>query len=241
MQLSASSNTASPDAGSPIAYTFQMRNSGPDSAAAVTLTDPLPAGTQYGSAVVVAFDSVGGPIGCTQSNGTVSCGVGSMARGGSATVVITLIAPAVQGSFANVATASAASADPNPGNNSATVIAQVKNNAAPGACALPGGQTTIHGVVMSVGSVFTANGTLPQNFALATDAGDLYWVETNYWDPASPLTQVINLDCKASPPQFVTSGEAVTVTGTPSATVRAGFSAVFTAGVVQVPTHKDKA
>ena len=208
VQLSGSSNTGSPDAGGVIVYTFQMRNSGPDSAAAVTLTDALPAGTAFGSAVVIAFDSVGGPIGCTQSNGAVSCGLGSMARGGSATVVVTLIAPTAQGSFANIATVSASSADPNMGNNSATVTAQVKNNAAVGACALPGGQTTIHGVVMSTGSVFTPSGTLPQNFALVTAAGDLYWVETNYYDAsAGPLTSVINLDCKASPPQFITAAK----------------------------------
>jgi len=242
VQLSGSSNTSSPDAGGLIVYTFTIRNSGPESASAVTLTDAIPAGTLYRGAAVVAFDSVGGPIGCTQSNGSVSCGVGAMARGGSATVVLTLNAPSAQGAFTNTATASASSADPNTGNNSATVNAQVKNNAAPGACALPAGQTTIHGVVMSIGSVFTANGTLPQNFAFVTDAGDLYWVQTNYYDAAAgPLTSVINLDCKTSPVQFITGGGTLTVTGAVSGSVRAGFAHVFNASVVQVPTHKDKA
>jgi uncharacterized repeat protein (TIGR01451 family) len=241
VQLSGSSNTSSPDAGGVIAYTFQMRNSGPDSATAVTLTDALPAGTTFGSALVVAFDSVGGPVGCTQSNGTVSCGVGSMARGGSATVVVTLIAPTAQGPFANLATASASSADPNPGNNSATVNAQVKNNAAAGACPLPPGQTTIQGRVMVVGSVAGPNGPMPQNFEFVTDAGQLYWVQTNYYDAAAgPLTSVINLDCKTSPVQFITAGGALTVTGTVGAG-RVNSMQTFNASVAQVPTHKDKA
>jgi uncharacterized repeat protein (TIGR01451 family) len=243
VQLSGSASTGAPDSGTPITYTFQTRNSGPDAASAVTLSDALPPGTLYLGAAIVAFDSTTGPTGCTYAGGgaaTVSCGLGTIAKGGSVTVAVTISAPVAGGTFSNTVTVASGTADPNPGNNSVTVAAQVKNVPVAAACPLPQGQTTLHGTVMSTSSVNTASGTVPQNFAFVTDAGVQYYVVTNYYDGSAPLTHVINLDCKASPVQFISVGGTVTVTGTfGNTTVDTGVP-TFNASVVQVPTHKDK-
>jgi uncharacterized repeat protein (TIGR01451 family) len=251
VQLSGFASTGAPDGGTPITYTFQTRNSGPDAASAVTLTDVLPAGTSYLGAAIVAFDSTTGPLACTHTAGgaaTVSCTLGTIAKGGSATIAVTLSAPATAGTFSNTATLASSAVDPNPGNNSVTVTAQVKNALVPAACPLPAGQTTLHGTVMFTSSISTPNGILPQNFAFATDAGVQYYVVTNYYDASAPLTSVINLDCKASAVQFITTAGAVTVTGTFGNTSvnlfppSLGIPGVptFNASVVQVPTHRDK-
>jgi hypothetical protein len=81
-----------------------------------------------------------------------------------------------------------------------------------------------------------------------TDGGVLYWVLTNFYDGSAPLTGVINLDCKQSLVEFISTGGTVTVTGNfGDGTVQlfaadAGVPPVptFNASVVQVPTHKDK-
>jgi uncharacterized repeat protein (TIGR01451 family) len=240
VQVSGSPSTGSPDGGTPIVYTFQVRNSGPETAAAVTLTDVLPEGTRYLGAAVVAFDSIGGPATCDASGPSVSCSLGSMPKGGSATVTVTVSAPPNVGTFSNTGTATSATADPNPGNNAATVTAQVKTPAAGGAaCPVPAGQITLHGLVTFTSSISTPSGTLPQDFGFVTDAGDEYYVATNYYDGSQPLTHVINLDCKTSPAQFVSTGGFVTVTGTVGK-MGPGNVPTFTASVVQVPTHKDK-
>jgi hypothetical protein len=139
--------------------------------------------------------------------------------------------------------------DPNPTNNAVTISAQVKVGLV-GACSVPAGQTTLHGMVMWTGSTTLASGQQAiQNFAFQADNGVLYWVETNFYDAAAgPLTSVINLDCKTSPVQFIVTGEFVTVTGTLGTDTVQLFPAsagvppapTFVGSVVQVPTHKDK-
>jgi len=242
LQMSGSASTGSPDAGAVLTYTFQVKNSGPDDAAAVTVTDALPAGTQYLAATVPAWSGLGGPIGCNAANNgtstTVTCGLGSMVKGGQATIVISVNAPATAGTFANTATASSTTVDPNPPNNAVTVSAQVKT-ALNAACTLPAGQTSLHGLVMWITYIDTPSGRLPTDFAFMADNGVEYYVKTNFYDGAAPLTTVINLDCKQSPVQFIAVGGFVMVTGTfGTDTVQA--MPTLNASVVQVPTHKDK-
>ena len=101
--------------GNALTYTLSVVNNGPSSAQAVTVSDPLPA--------EFAFGSVSTTIGtCTQSSGTVTCDLGTMAAGAKATVTIVGTAhpgtPAV--SFTNTATVSSTTPDPDPANNSAS-------------------------------------------------------------------------------------------------------------------------
>ena len=101
--------------GNALTYTLSVTNNGPFGAQAVTVSDPLPA--------EFAFVSVRTTIGtCTQSSGTVTCDLGTMAASAKATVTIVGTAhpgtPAV--SFTNTATVSSTTPDPDPANNSAS-------------------------------------------------------------------------------------------------------------------------
>ncbi len=90
-------------------YTLTVTNHGPDPATSVTLTDPLPG--------AVGFLSAASSQGtCVQSNGIVSCELGSIAVGEPVTVTI-LVEPNGVGTLSNSATVSGSEEDPNPTNN----------------------------------------------------------------------------------------------------------------------------
>ncbi|MGI8521167.1 MAG: DUF11 domain-containing protein, partial [Actinomycetota bacterium] len=95
----------------PLTYTLTVRNNGPDNAAGVTVTDPLPGGVVFVSAAA----SQGGCSGAA----TVTCFLGSLANGASATVTI-VVTPTLVGALSNTATVAGSPSDPNPGNDSAT-------------------------------------------------------------------------------------------------------------------------
>ena len=110
-----------------LVYTVSVKNLGPSRAAAVTLNDPVPAPSTF-----VSMNSGAAP--CTAPAvgqvGTITCNLGNMAVGASATVTITV---KVSGStnktsITNTAVASSSNFDPNPVNNSATVTTQIFGN-----------------------------------------------------------------------------------------------------------------
>jgi uncharacterized repeat protein (TIGR01451 family) len=117
-------NTDSPDpvsVGFPLTYTLKASNLGPDSATGVTVVDTL------SSEAVVLMSATASQGSCSSANGTtVTCSLGTIANGGSATVTIVVI-PFVEGSVANSATVSAAQNDPTPSNNTATSATSVIN------------------------------------------------------------------------------------------------------------------
>jgi uncharacterized repeat protein (TIGR01451 family) len=99
--------------GQPLTYTIVVTNSGPSSAAAVTVTDTLPAGTTLQSST---------PSGACTGTTIVTCNAGTLALGASVTFTLTIALPSTAGVITNtaVASASAANPDPNLGNNTAT-------------------------------------------------------------------------------------------------------------------------
>jgi len=101
-----------------ITDTFTVTNHGPSTAAA-TFTDPLPAGATLQS----ANPSQGGP--CTGST-TVTCALGNLANGATATVTVTVQATQF-GTLSNRAKVTSTTPDPNPANNSATATTKVTN------------------------------------------------------------------------------------------------------------------
>jgi len=107
--------TDSPDpvlAGELVAYTLTAHNAGPHDATGATLTDPLPAG--------VTFDSATPSQGsCSESAGTVTCALGTIADGGTATIQI-LVRPSAPGTLSNEASVSSELGDPSTADNSAT-------------------------------------------------------------------------------------------------------------------------
>lgn len=98
---------ATADAAAPIRYTVVVRNDGPSAAAAVTVSDTLPAGLTFAGA------SDGG----TASGRVVTWPVvAALAAGDSVVRVVDGVAPAT-GSLLNVAAATSATVDPEPGSN----------------------------------------------------------------------------------------------------------------------------
>ena len=69
--------------GEDVTYTVQVHNDGPDNADAVTLTDTLPGGSTFETAT----PSTGT---CSETAGTVTCDLGSLAAAGDASVAITV-------------------------------------------------------------------------------------------------------------------------------------------------------
>lgn len=105
--------------GSNLTYTVIVSNLGPATASGVTLSDTLPAGVTF----VSATPSQGS---CTQSGGIVSCALGSIDSGASATVAI-VVTPTATGTIVNSASAASAAVDFVPGNNSASASTTVRN------------------------------------------------------------------------------------------------------------------
>jgi uncharacterized repeat protein (TIGR01451 family) len=100
--------------GANLTYTLTVTNNGPDPSTDATVTDTLPAGVTF----VSATPSQGS---CSQSAGTVTCMLGPLAGGASATIAIVVtVTPAAACPLTDTATVSGAEPDPVAGNNSAT-------------------------------------------------------------------------------------------------------------------------
>ena len=101
-----------------VQYTLTAHNAGPNDATGVTIHDSLPAG----------LDFLDASPGCDNENGTVSCDIGTLATGDSASVTIdarttALISGTVVG---NLATVSGNELDPTPANNQAAASITVR-------------------------------------------------------------------------------------------------------------------
>ena len=125
--------TDSPDpvtAGSNLTYTITLTNHGPSDAQTVQVSDTLPAGTTF-----VSLSAPGG-WSCTTpavgSGGTVTCSISTLSAG--AAPVFTLVVNVGAGVadntvLSNSATATSATTDPNPGNETGTATTTVKKGA----------------------------------------------------------------------------------------------------------------
>ncbi len=92
-----------------LTYTVTVINNGPNNATGVTLTDTLPGSVTFGSATGS----------CSESGGTVTCNLGSLASGNSAVVTIT-VTPNTAGTITNTANVTGNETDPNTTNNTAS-------------------------------------------------------------------------------------------------------------------------
>jgi len=103
-----------------LVWTLAVSNAGPSDAGSVTVSDPLPANVTFVSAV------------STQGScdATVSCSLGTLVAGSTATVTITVtINSGFTGTLSNTATVSSSSPDPNSANNSDTETTSVVQQA----------------------------------------------------------------------------------------------------------------
>jgi uncharacterized repeat protein (TIGR01451 family) len=93
-------------------YSIQVKNSGPERASGVVLSDPLPAGTTLVSA--------GASQGICGGTTTITCNLGVLRSGASASLAIQVATKVKM--TTNVVTVSSQAVDGNPGNDSASVV-----------------------------------------------------------------------------------------------------------------------
>lgn len=103
-------------------YTLTVRNQGPDSASGVTLSDPLPAGARFVQHSTSQGTCTTPAVGAT---GTVSCALGPLASGATATIHITVQVDTQGRRFPtvlrNTATVTGGPGDPDLTDNASTV------------------------------------------------------------------------------------------------------------------------
>ncbi|RDZ29314.1 CARDB domain-containing protein [Lysobacter silvisoli] len=102
--------------GNNVVYTLTVANAGPSDAAAVQVSDVIPAGLGFVSAAGTGWT-------CANNAGTVECSRPTLAAGGNATITLTLSVPSNYGgapTVSNTATVASTTSDPSGGNNSDT-------------------------------------------------------------------------------------------------------------------------
>ena len=99
--------------GSNLTYSITVTNSGPDNTKGVALNQTLP-----GSVIFVSASSSQGTI--THSGTTVSCNLGNLDVGGTATMTVVVL-PTTSGTIFSTASVGAVQSDPDLSNNSATI------------------------------------------------------------------------------------------------------------------------
>jgi uncharacterized repeat protein (TIGR01451 family) len=103
-----------------IVYTLTVKNAGPSTGDAVTVTDVLPAGLIFPEAKTTK-----GTCSVVVLTNTITCNIGSMAKDETQTVTVIAKVTQVHGTITNTATVSSTTTDPTPGNNSSTAITTI--------------------------------------------------------------------------------------------------------------------
>jgi uncharacterized repeat protein (TIGR01451 family) len=110
--------------GLPVTYTVVVSNAGPAAASGVVVTDTIPPGTMFNAATPTQ--------GSCSGTSAITCSLGTLAGGTSATVTLVLTLPATPGSLSSIVMVTASNPDANPANNSSTsLIAVIPASAIP--------------------------------------------------------------------------------------------------------------
>lgn len=129
LALNQSAAPAAPTLGAPFHLILTVANLGPTPATSVQLSDTLPAGLNF----IAAASSQGS---CSFSSGTLTCTVGTLAPGATATVNLQ-VRPTISGPLTHTATVASALADPVPANNTSALTFTVQGP--PEILLIPGG------------------------------------------------------------------------------------------------------
>lgn len=112
LSITKTTPSTSAPAGSNLTYTITVTNNGPQAATAATVTDVIPANTTF----VSANPSQGSCSGTT----TVTCNLGGLTNGGTATVTLVVHVTGPTGTVVNTASVAGSPTDPIGSNNAAT-------------------------------------------------------------------------------------------------------------------------
>jgi len=153
---------ASVDAGSPLSYTINVSNLGPDpTSGTITVSNTLPAGVTGASGFGTGW-TCGAP-----SGGVITCTApGPLASGNALqTLTMAMTAPVVTGNITNSATVSDAIADGNASNNMASVITNVGPQAnlsitKSGPASVNAGQNIVYTITVTNAGPTAATGTV---------------------------------------------------------------------------------
>jgi uncharacterized repeat protein (TIGR01451 family)/CSLREA domain-containing protein len=110
--------------GNRLTYTITVTNEGPQGATGVTVTDPLPDAVRFNSMSSTQGTCIRSTTRKSPRNGTVTCSLGALANGATASVTIVVTAT-TPGTLSNTASERGNEPDPNPANNSATATTTV--------------------------------------------------------------------------------------------------------------------
>ncbi len=119
-----------------LSYTVTVTNNGPATSSGVVLTDTLATG-------VIWFSSTPSQGSCSGTT-TITCNLGTLAAGASATLIV-MVTPSAPGGYTNTASVTATTSDLSTGNNSATGVAFSDFAACTTGVLLPGG--TLSGTI----------------------------------------------------------------------------------------------
>lgn len=117
LRITKIANASTAPAGSTATFTIDVINDGPATAVDTVVTDVLPAGTTFQSAT-----STQGT--CTGTT-TVTCTIGTLAPGGTATITLMVTLPSTPSQVSNTATVSATNVESNPANNTSSAAIDV--------------------------------------------------------------------------------------------------------------------
>jgi uncharacterized repeat protein (TIGR01451 family) len=161
--------------GASFTYLTTVTNNGSASAANVVLSDPFPSSLTVNSVSITQGS-------CGTSNNTVTCNIGTMPSGTTATATITATVNTI-GNLPTTATVSSSTTGPNPANNSSTLtlISAYSN------CDINQNGVT---------NVLDAQGTVNQGLGVIAAANDLngnHWV--NVVDVQVVINAILNLGC----------------------------------------------
>lgn len=209
VQISGSASTGSPQAGSAMSYTFRVKNSGPESATSVSFTNSLHSGFVYHSAIVNGRLGFCGGAADIQGFVTVSCNLGTIAKGAESVVVVNVDAPASLGTYGINASVASPVADPNTTNNFLIVNVQVKNSAVATAPTVLPGPLYIR---ESFGTDLFGNGTCacrldPAGLIIAITSNSLNGIRAEYPNLSSEVWATANV--RQSPSWSITGSGAI--------------------------------
>lgn len=117
MMISLNGPGSSVNASDPLTYTITVKNNGPTTATNINVKDILPDGVQF----VDLTPPTTGSANYSNIDKGLTWTIGQLGNGEEATLTVT-VKPTVAGDIKNTATVTADQADPNPANNTATVI-----------------------------------------------------------------------------------------------------------------------